>query len=99
MPQLLLIETAPDTRTMFAKLPPACFIRSLLSGNGQVCRIDRGAPGWTVVDTHLPPDRLNDALPVRPTPAQIDAMRVGAMFGWDALDADLEAAIDSEREP
>ena len=40
--------------------------------------------------TTVSSEALNNALPVPPTPAQIEAMQAGLMLGWHIISADLD---------
>lgn len=82
--------TVPGVLAMLAKLPPACFVRRPTSRGRETRRIDRGMPGYTIIETDIPVDALNAALPVPPTPAQIETMQAGSMFGWHVPGADLD---------
>ena len=78
----------PDVLAILAKLPQACFASLPGSRGPRTLRIVRGVPGYTEIDTAIPAERLNAALPVPPTPEQVEAMVVGSMFGWHIPGAD-----------
>lgn len=49
-------------------------------GVAPVIAVQRGEAGYSTVDTYLTAEELNRALQV--TPAQAEAMFIGAMMGW-----------------
>lgn len=92
-----------DTPTALG-LPPLCYARQ--PETGATVLIVRGEPGYHPVETSLTPEQLNSALAVPPTGAQVEALLIGSMFGWQAAGADPvwhaaapPAASDSTAEP
>lgn len=67
-----------------SKLPPVCASR--LPGTGEVILIERGSSGYYHGQGGLDPDEFNEAIGA--TPAQVQAMEVGSMFGWELPGAD-----------
>lgn len=74
-----------DTPTAPA-LPPLCYARQ--PSTGATVLIIRGEPGYHPVETSLTPEQLNSALAVPPTGAQVEALLIGSLFGWNAPGAD-----------
>lgn len=66
------------------KLPPMCASR--LASTGEVILIERGSSGYYHGQGDMDPDEFNLAAGI--TPAQVQAMEVGSMFGWDVPGAD-----------
>ena len=75
-----------DAGPFAAALPACCFARSPLTG--ETVGIIRGGNGYRPVVSHDTPEALNATLPNPPTPAQVQAMLAGAVFGWDVPAAD-----------
>jgi len=80
-----------DVLETLSKLPEQVFV-PLNTDPCVVTALHRGIPGYTPVIRHNTAEaaqaqcnRLNDATI---TPAQIEAMQVGAMFGWHVPGAD-----------
>jgi len=69
-----------DTPTA-PELPPLCYARQ--PETGATVLIVRGEAGCHPVETSLTPEQLNTALAEPPTDAQVQALLVGSMFGWD----------------
>ena len=67
-------------------LPPLCYARH--PETGATVLIVRGEDGHHPIQTFLTPGQLNAALAEPPTAAQIQAMLVGSMFGWQVPGAD-----------
>ena len=67
-------------------LPPLCYARH--PETGATVLIVRGEDGCHPVQTFLTPAQLNAALAEPPTLAQVQAMVVGSMFGWQVPGAD-----------
>ena len=67
-------------------LPPLCYARHLETG--VTVLIVRGEDGCHPIRTFLTPGQLNAALAEPPTPAQVQAMLVGSMFGWQVSGVD-----------
>ena len=74
------------------KLPPRVYAH-LLSDPKQVICIKRGESGFFPIATLATPEALNSALSPCPTAAQIEAMMVGSMFGWDVPGANPDNSI------
>lgn len=66
-----------------AKLPEFCFAR--LPSNDAPIIIEAGARGYRLAEGSIP-EKMNARLGV--TPAQVEAMLAGSMFGWDVPGAD-----------
>jgi len=66
-------------------LPPLCYARQ--PETGATVLIVRGEAGCHPVETSLTPEQLNTALAEPPTDAQVQALLVGSMFGWDTRGA------------
>lgn len=66
-------------------LPPLCYARQ--PETGATVLIVRSEDGYHPVQTFLAPGQLNAALAEPPTPAQVQAMLVGSMFGWQVFGA------------
>ena len=71
-----------------AKLPARCYSNDLATG-ATIC-IRRGKMGFYPIVTEATATYLNSLLGPPPTPAQIGAMEVGSMFGWDVPGADSD---------
>ena len=67
-------------------LPPLCYARH--PATGATVLIVRGEAGCHPVQTFLTPGQLNAALAEPPTDAQVQAMLVGSMYGWQVPGAD-----------
>ncbi len=67
-------------------LPPLCYARQ--PETGATVLIVRGEAGCHPVETSLTPEQLNTALAKPPTDAQVQALLVGSMFGWDTRGTD-----------
>ncbi len=80
-------------------LPPLCYARH--PETGATVLIVRGEAGYHPVQTFLTPGQLNAALAELPTPAQVQAMLVGSMFGWQVPGADpaCQAAARADAHP
>lgn len=79
-----------DVLETLKKLPERCFV-PLLSDPCLVTGLHRGVPGYTPLrrhDTAEAAQRQCDRLNVGVTPAQLEAMQIGAMFGWHVPGAD-----------
>ena len=64
----------------FPLLPEQCYFR--LQSTGEVVLLKRGETGYfSVTKPGIDPTKMNVTLGV--TPAQVAAMKAGAMFGWD----------------
>ena len=68
-------------RDITLSLPPCCFAE--IPTSGEVVLIVRGGEGYHPVSSPFPAAQLNATLPRPPTTAEIEAMLVGSMFGWD----------------
>ena len=75
-----------DNQSTAPKLPPLCYARH--PETSATVLIVRGEDGYHPVQTFLTPAQLNAALAEPPTPAQVQAMVVGSMFGWQVPGAD-----------
>jgi hypothetical protein len=73
-------QHAPERETTLS-LPPCCFAE--IPTSGEVVLIVRGGEGYHPVSSPFPAAQLNATLPRPPTAAEIEAMLVGSMFGWD----------------
>ena len=62
-------------------LPPLCYARQ--PSTGATVLIIRGELNCHLVETSLTPEQLNTALAEPPTDAQVQALLVGSMFGWN----------------
>ena len=69
-----------------AGLPPVC--HATHPETGGVVLIRRGEPGYRPVNTDRSAEALNALLDPVPTLAQVEAMLIGSMFGWDVPGAD-----------
>jgi hypothetical protein len=67
-------------------LPPLCY--AWHPETGATVLIVRGEDGYHPIRTFLTPGQLNAALAEPPTDAQVQAMLVGSMFGWQVSGAD-----------
>ena len=67
-----------------AALPPVAF--TVDEATGATIMIRRGEPKHYHIASHFTADELNRLFGV--TPAQVEAMRCGSMFGWDSFLAD-----------
>ena len=75
-----------DNPSTAPKLPSLCYARH--PETSATVLIVRGEDGYHPVQTFLTPAQLNAALAEPPTPAQVQAMVVGSMFGWQVPGAD-----------
>ena len=80
-------------------LPPLCYARH--PETGATVLIVRGENGYHPVQTFLTSGQLNAALAEPPTDAQVRAMLVGSMFGWQVSGADpaCQAAATADAQP
>ncbi len=80
-------------------LPPLCY--ACHPETGATVLIVRGEDGYHPIRTFLTPGQLNAALTELPTTAQIRAMLVGSMFGWQVPGADpaCQAAATADAQP
>jgi hypothetical protein len=80
-------------------LPPLCYARH--PEIGATVLIVRGEDGYHPIRTFLTPGQLNAALAEPPTAAQVRAMLVGSMFGWQVSGADpaCQAAATADVQP
>ncbi len=90
-------QHAPERETTL-NLPPCCFAE--IPTSGEVVLIVRGGEGYHPVSSPFPAAQLNATLPRPPTAAEIEAMLVGSMFGWDVPGAKpaCHAAIRTPQE-
>jgi len=90
-------QRTPERETTL-NLPPCCFAE--IPTSGEVVLIVRGAEGYHPVSSPFPAAQLNATLPRPPTAAEIEAMLVGSMFGWDVPGAKpaCHAAIRAPQE-
>ena len=82
-----------------AGLPPLCCARH--PETGATVLIVRGENGYHPVQTFLTLGQLNAALAEPPTAAQVQAMLVGSMHGWQVSGADpaCQAAAKADAHP
>ena len=82
-------------------LPPLCYARH--PETGATVLIVRGEDGYHPIRTFLTIGQLNATLAEPSTPAQVQAMVVGSMFGWQGAEADpacqIEARADAHLAP
>ena len=67
-------------------LPPCCFAR--LPSTGEPVLIVRDESGFQPLASSFPVEQLNAMLARQPTPAEVEAMLAGSLFGWDVPGAD-----------
>lgn len=94
-------DTTPslETRDVLAtlqKLPPLCY--AALPSTGETIAIKRGESGYHPVASRLTADELNSGLNPPPSPAQVEAMLTGSMFGWEAPGADPDVLEQRRRD-
>lgn len=79
----------PDVLTILQKLPEVCV--TLDAVTGETILIKRGVSGYYPL-----PGRDADAFNKRHgvTKAQVMAMEIGSMFGWDVPGADPDTHVD-----
>lgn len=70
-------------------LPEVCASR--LPSTGEVILIVRGSSGYYLAARDCDPDAFNELWGV--TPAQVQAMEAGSMFGWDTPGANPDHTI------
>ncbi|WP_371380774.1 hypothetical protein [Sporomusa aerivorans] len=71
---------------MFVGLPDHCYVN--LPSTGEVIAIKREESGYYPIQSRATADELNQAIGV--TKAQVKAMLVGSMLGWDVPGANPE---------
>lgn len=85
-------------RANLASLPPLCYTTDPTTGEPIMIR--RGAMGFEHVEFAMAytvgPDALNAYLTPVPTADEVEAMEIGAQFGWDVPGAHPEAVVVGE---
>lgn len=74
------------------KLPEVCASR--LPSTGEPILIERGASGYYAGTFNSDPDKFNREWEV--TPAQVQAMEAGSMFGWHVPGANPDKYPDAD---
>ena len=85
----------PDVLATLAKLPELCAAR--LPNDGSPILIRRGVAGYWPFKPDLDVDEFNARHGT--TPAQVEAMLCGSMFGWDVPAADPDTHGEQVRKP
>jgi hypothetical protein len=78
-----------DVLKTLEKLPPMCAARNGVDGP---VLLKRGVAGFWRACPDLDVDAFNSRHNV--TPAQVQAMEIGSMFGWDAPGADPDLWVE-----
>lgn len=89
-----MLKNCEENKTLEPKkLPDHCYSTNQL--NGRVIAIKFGESGYYPIETKATADELNAVLGV--TKAQVEAMVVGSMFGWDCPGANPDMYDDEGR--
>jgi hypothetical protein len=81
-----------DVLKTLEKLPVECGSRDLKTDAPILIR--RGVMGFWPMPPRFDPDRFNEEHGI--SPAQVEAMQIGSMFGWDCPGADPDHEINQK---